>query len=219
MQGLRPMAADLAARGIATWNIEYRRLGHEGGGWPGTFHDLTAGADHVRQLASKYKLDLDRAVVAGHSAGGHFALWLAGRAEIAKASELAVAKPLRFRGALNLDGPGDLRAAAPMAQPICGAPVITQLIGGTPEQYPERYRAASPAELLPIGLPQEVFAGRMFASLAPGYEETAKKAGDSVRSTVDAKGGHFEWIDPRSAKWDQVLAAIDRLLGRTQAGF
>lgn len=214
MQGLRPMAAELAANGIATWNLEYRRLGNDGGGWPGTFQDLALGADHLRVLATKHPLDLRRTIVAGHSAGGHFALWLAGRKRIPKGSELSKRRSLKFRGAVNLDGPGDLRATIPMAQAICGAPVISQLIGGEPEQFPERYRAASPVEMLPIGVTQETFAGRMFASLVPAYEEAARKAGDKVHSTVDPEAGHFDWIDPKSAKWPEVLAAIQKLLER-----
>jgi acetyl esterase/lipase len=76
---VRPIAADLTAHGFATWNLEYRRLGNDGGGWPGTFQDIAAGADHLRQIAAKSQLDLSRVVAIGHSAGGHFALWLAAR--------------------------------------------------------------------------------------------------------------------------------------------
>src|SRR4030095_6924971 len=42
---LRPMAAALAKAGIASWNIEYRRLGNEGGGWPGSYLDLSRATD------------------------------------------------------------------------------------------------------------------------------------------------------------------------------
>ena len=76
---MRPLAADLAGRGFAAWNLEYRRVGQPGGGWPGTFQDVAAGLDHLAELAGREPLDLDRLVVAGHSAGGHLALWSAAR--------------------------------------------------------------------------------------------------------------------------------------------
>ena len=79
--GLTPLgqlAQAIADRGAAVWSIEYRRLGN-GGGWPATFLDAGAALDHLRTLADEYALDLRRVVTAGHSAGGHLALWLAGR--------------------------------------------------------------------------------------------------------------------------------------------
>ena len=76
---MRPLAADLAGRGFAAWNLEYRRVGQPGGGWPGTCEDVAAGLDHLARLAGREPLDLDRLVVAGHSAGGHLALWSAAR--------------------------------------------------------------------------------------------------------------------------------------------
>ncbi len=213
IDGMRSMAGALTAKGYATWNLEYRRLGHPGGGWPGSFQDVARGADHLRQLASQYPLDLKRVVVAGHSAGGHFALWLAGRHKVPAGSEIASKDPLRVKGVLNLDGPGDLAATAPLAPVICQAPVIEQLLGGTKAQQPARYRAASPIELLPLGVPQRAFAGMMFTMLAPSYEKAALAAGDNIKTLNDPKEGHFEWIDPASAKWPAVVAAIEELLG------
>ena len=67
---LRPFAAALTAAGVATWNIEYRRAGHRGGGWPGTFQDVASATDFLRKLAPKHDLDLTRVVLVGHSAGG-----------------------------------------------------------------------------------------------------------------------------------------------------
>jgi len=91
--GLLPMSAlcsALAGEGLAVWNLEYRRLG-DGGGWPATFHDVAAGADFLRTIAASHELDLDRLVALGHSAGGHLALWLAGRHRLPAGSELASA--------------------------------------------------------------------------------------------------------------------------------
>jgi acetyl esterase/lipase len=213
---LRPLAVALTEAGIATWSIEYRRLGQEGAGWPGTFQDVARGADFVRTLATANALDLTRVIAVGHSAGGHFALWLAGRAKLPKASDLYAANPLPFSGVVSLDGPGDLRATIAMQQQVCGSPVITNLLGGSPDERPERYRAASPIELLPLGVRQEFFAGRMFAAQAAPYEAAARKAGDAVRTTVLAEAGHFVFIDPQSATWPEVLAGVRRLLTKPE---
>jgi acetyl esterase/lipase len=210
---VRPIAADLTAKGFATWNIEYRRLGNEGGGWPGTFQDIAAGADHLRKIAATNQLDLTRVVAIGHSAGGHFALWLAARSKLPKSSELYVKDPLRIKGVVDLDGPGDLKATLPIQQSVCGAPVITQLMGGSPEDRSERYREGSPIEMLPLGVPQEIFAGRMFAAQVQVYVETAKRAGDSANATVAAQAGHFVFIDPESGTWPRVIKAIRALSG------
>jgi acetyl esterase/lipase len=210
---LRPIAADLNSNGFATWNIEYRRLGNDGGGWPGSFQDVGAAADQLQRIAVKYELDLARVVAIGHSAGGHFALWLAARPKLPKTSDLYSKDPLRLKGVVDLDGPGDLKATIPIQQPVCGAPVITQLMGGTPDERAGHYREGSPNELLPLGVPQQIFSGRMFANLTPGYVDAARRAGDTVNATIDAQAGHFVFIDPGSSTWAEVLKSIRQLLG------
>ena len=79
---MRGLVGDLVRRGWAAWNVEYRRLGG-GGGWPATFVDVAAAIDHLAALERHPELgqalDLDRVSVLGHSAGGHLALWVAGR--------------------------------------------------------------------------------------------------------------------------------------------
>ena len=94
---------------------------------------------------------VNRVVAIGHSSGGHLALWLAGRAKLPQTSELYMKNPLQLKGVVDLDGPGDLKATLPMQQSVCGAPVITQLLGGTPAERPERYRETSPIEMVPLG--------------------------------------------------------------------
>jgi len=209
---MRPLAAALNDAGLATWNIEYRRLGHAGGGWPGTFQDVARAADFLRTVAGKHQLDLTRVISIGHSAGAHFALWLAARPNIAKDSEIYVADPLRLAGVVSLDGPADLKATIPLQRPVCGVPVITDLMGGPPDQRPERYRAASPIELLPFGVPQAFFTGRMFDGHAAPYELAARKAGDVVRPTVLPDAAHFVFIDPKSPVWPQVLRSVRELV-------
>jgi acetyl esterase/lipase len=208
---VRPIAADLTAKGFATWNIEYRRIGNEGGGWPGSFQDVARAADHLRKIAAENRLDLTRVVAIGHSAGGHFALWLAARHKLPTSSELYVKDPLKLKGIVDLDGPGDLKSVIPMQQPVCGAPVITQLMGN-PEERMQRYRDGSPVEMLPLGVPQEIFAGRMFAAQTPAYVDAAKHAGDAVNAAIAAQAGHFVFIDPGSSTWVEVVKSISKLL-------
>src|SRR5262245_637808 len=212
IDNMRPVAAALTDAGIATWNIEYRRLGNAGGGWPGTFQDVARAADFIRTLAKANQLDLPRVIGIGHSAGRHQVMWIASRPKLPKTSDLYMSNPLPLRGIVDLDGPTDLKATIAVQQPICGSPVITNLLGGSPDEQPERYRAASPIELLPFGVRQEFFAGRMFAAQVTPYEAATKQAGDTLHTTVLANAGHFVFIDPQSDVWPQVLAAVRLLL-------
>jgi len=212
LDNMRPLAAALTDAGIATWNVEYRRLGNEGGGWPGTFRDVGNAADFLRTLARDRQLDLTHVIAIGHSAGGHLAMWLAARPKLTSTSDLYVGNPLRLTGVVDLDGPADLKATLPLQQPVCGAPVVTDLLGGSPEERPERYRDGSPIERLPLGVPQAFFAGRMFAAHVAPYEAASKRAGDTVATTVIPDATHFVFIDPQSDVWPQVLGSVRRLL-------
>jgi acetyl esterase/lipase len=213
IDNMRPLAAALAEAGIATWNIEYRRLGHEGGGWPGTFHDVASAADHLRSIALEHSLDLTRVIAMGHSSGGHLAMWLGGRPRIATTSDLYTRDPLQLSGVINLDGPADLAATIPRERQICGAPVVTDLLGGVDAEQSERLRDASPVELLPFGVAQVYMAGRMFGEQVAPYEVAARAAGDDVRSISLPAAGHFVFIDPQSDEWPQVLKSVRELLG------
>ena len=218
LDNMRPLAAALTDAGIATWNVEYRRLGHEGGGWPGTFRDVANAADFVRTLARDEPLDLTRVISIGHSAGGHFAMWLAARPKLPESSELFVANPLKITGVVDLDGPADLKATLPLQMQICGTPVITDLVGGLPEERAERYRDASPVERLPLGVPQAFFAGQMFGTHVAPYEAAAKRTGDSIQGVVIPGAGHFVFIDPQSDVWPQVLKSVRQLLSLPAPG-
>ena len=211
---MRPLAAALNAAGIATWNIEYRRLGHPGGGWPGTFQDVAHAADTVRTLAKNHPLDLTRVVTIGHSAGGHFATWVAARHRLATTSPVYVADPIKLKGVVSLDGPADLKKTIAIQRPICGKPVITDLIGGSPEEQPGRFHDGSPIELLPIGVREVFFTGQMFDGHAAPYEQAARRAGDVVDVKVYPDADHIAFIDPQSALWPEILRSTRALLGR-----
>lgn len=215
LDNMRPLAAALVDAGFATWNIEYRRLGN-GGGWPTTFSDVANAADFLRTLARDHQLDLERVVAVGHSAGGHLAMWLAARARVSSSSELFAADPLPLVGAANLDGPADLQTMHPLQQRVCGAPVITDFMGGSPDERPGRYRDTSPVELLPLKVRQAYFAGAMFAEHGESYAARARQAGDDIEAVVDDAAGHFVFIDPQSAMWPRVMRGIRRLVGTAE---
>ncbi|HSA56283.1 MAG TPA: alpha/beta hydrolase [Gemmatimonadaceae bacterium] len=213
---LAPMADALRDEGIASWNVEYRRVGQPGGGWPNTWRDVGSAVDHLRTLAPRHNLDLSRVVVLGHSAGGHLAIWAAARSRVPAGSPLLMAAPLAVRGAIDLAGPLDMTANIEGYQGLCRDTVITALHGGTPQTVPERYAQSSPTNLLPLGVPQvlvwpehEDFVPR---PLVNAYVEAAARAGDSVRLIVIPGAGHFDIASPRSTTWPVLLPAIRSLL-------
>lgn len=213
---LAPMGDALKDAGIATWNVEYRRVGQQGGGWPGTYLDVGRSVDHLRSLAREYPLDLSRVVILGHSAGGHLAMWTAARSRVPASSPLYIADPLTVRGVIDLAGPLDMTANIPGYETLCRDSVITSLMGGTPAAVAERYAHASPIKLLPLGIPQvliwgtqEDFVPRPFVD---AYVAQATRAGDRVRLIVIPGAGHFETASPRASTWPKVEAAIRSLL-------
>ncbi len=215
LQNTAALADALRDAGVASWNVEYRRLDHAGGGWPGTFADIGDATDALRQMADKYPLDLSRALVVGHSAGAHLALWAAARARLPQGSVLYRPSPLRLRAAVALGGPGDLRAFRTYDERICGAPVIDQLMGGPPEAVAERYAQGSPAELLPFGVRQVLIVGVEDGVMPPPeremYVARATKAGDRAE-IIEVPGGHFEVIAPTSTAWPTVRDTLVSLL-------
>ena len=213
MDHVRSLAAALTAEGLASWSLEYRRLGDPGGGWPGTFEDVGRGADHLHALAAAHRLDLDRVIALGHSAGGHLALWLAARQRLPAASPLRGKRPLRLRGVIALAPIPDLRAGA--AGRVCGD-AIPRLLAGPAAEAAARWRESSPIELLPLGVPQRLVCGgkdRLVPNeLSRRYETAARKAGDALSLELVESAGHFELVDPRSAAWPAVLRAVRDLL-------
>ncbi|CAN5429577.1 alpha/beta hydrolase [soil metagenome] len=202
------LASALAAKGIATWNIEYRQQGDAGGGWPGTYRDWGAATDHLRELGKRFPIDLSKVVVTGHSAGGHAALWVASRSRLPKGSEIGVNDPLPVAVAIALDGPGDLSEAIGFNDEYCGMPVVVPFMGGTPVERPERYAQGSPRELLPIGVPQVLVVAKfLLPERADRYAARARQTGDKV-DVLTFDTGHFEVIAPGTDAGKAVLALI-----------
>jgi acetyl esterase/lipase len=216
LRDLAPMADALKAQGIATWNVEYRRLGQPGSGWPGTYQDVGRAVDHVRSLAASYSLDLTRVVIVGHSAGGHLALWAAARARVPAASALFTANPLPVRGVVDLAGIADMTADVARYDALCGDPVIESMLGGTPAEVPSHYAEASAMALVPFRVPQVVIIGEHEEYFprpeAEAYVLASSRSGDAARLIVVPRVGHFEIASPSATSWPRVAAAIAALL-------
>jgi acetyl esterase/lipase len=210
---IRPACAALASAGIAAWCLEYRRVGDAGGGWPGTFEDVASGADYLRQIAPARGLDLQRVVAVGHSAGGHLALWLAGRARLPASDPLHGRPPLALRGVVGLAPIPDLARAA--SEQVCGN-AAAELLGGPPSLRPVRYAAASPIALLPLGVAQEIVHGGadriVPIALSEAYVAAARGKGDAAHLVSVEGGGHFDVIAPTSKAWAAVKEAVRSLV-------
>jgi len=212
LEALGQLAQAIAAHQVAVWNIEYRRLG-DGGGWPHTFLDVGAALDFLRTMADAFSLDLTRVVTAGHSAGGHLALWLATRAKLPAHSPIVTPDPLRVTAVVSIAGIPNLVAAA--ERRVCDDAIIA-LMQGAPETTIDRYRDASPAALTPLGVPHMHVHGLQDAivpvDLTEAYVEAAVRAGDRASTLLLTHAGHFEPVDARTDAGRQVIERIVRML-------
>lgn len=207
------LAADLRARGYAVWNLEYRRIGHAGGAYPGTFADIAAGLDHLRVLRAARHLDLGRVVLVGHSAGGHLVSWAAARSGLSPSSPLWTADPLPVKGVVSLAGINDLEAFRATGPDRCGGPrTIDDLVSAATRPGQDVYADTSPARLPAPSAPVVVISGALDPIVPPSFGPPFAKAW-SARDIVIDGAGHFELIDPDSVAWTTVIAPeIERLL-------
>lgn len=197
------LAADLAKHGVAAWNIEYRRVGN-GGGWPTTLLDVARAVDALADIADPAvggRLDLDRVVTVGHSAGGQLAMWLAGRHKL-PAGAPGAGPQVRIQGVVAQAGVLDLVRGAAAG---LGGGAVVRLLGGTPDEVPDRYAVASPYELLPIGVPSTLVHGTKDKVVpidqSDRYAAAAIAAGDTVDLQRLKNVDHFAPIDPRMRAW------------------
>jgi acetyl esterase/lipase len=202
----RPLAADLAARGYAAWNLEYRRVG-AGGGWPGTFADVAAGID----LLARLPVDTTRLVAVGHSAGGHLAAWAAGRGKLPP--EAPGASPVvAVTGVIAQAG---VLALADCAREGVGGTAAPDLMGGGPDDLPAEYRLADPVAAVPAPAPVVCLHSRADAAVPYSYSEryvAAATAAGGQASLVELSGDHFTLIDPAAADWTAAVTALPGLL-------
>ncbi len=182
---MQELASDLVEKGIAAWNIEYRRVGDAGGGWPGTLQDVAHAADYLATLAPTYALDLTRVV------------------------------PVALAGVVSLAGASDLNLVWHLD---LGHGAATEFLGGSPTKVPERYFTASPAALLPLGIPQVLIHGNrddlVPLSVSQDYVQKATLARDRVTLIVLPEADHFALINPTSPAWGITIVEIQKLQNR-----
>jgi acetyl esterase/lipase len=204
----RPLARDVVAHGWAAWNLEYRRLGEGrggGGGWPMTFDDVAAGIDHLADLADP-RLDLSRVVLVGHSAGGQLALWAAGRAQL----------PARATGATPRVAVCAVVGLAPVTNLRRAGVHARVLLGGEPEEVPERWALADPMAVAPPPVPALLVHPADDATIplarSLAYVERCRVAGGDVSLVAPEGEGHRDAVDPTSRSWAAAVAWLTELL-------
>ncbi|HVO61845.1 MAG TPA: alpha/beta hydrolase [Terriglobales bacterium] len=184
--------AALTRRGFTTWNIEYSRVGDEGGGWPGTLEDIRRAWAYIPKLAASHGLRAEHVLVTGHSAGGQLALCLA-------AYERVVRCVVSLAGVIDLQRAWELHLSSD---------AVAEFLGGSPDEVPERYQAADPMQLPIQGCKQWILHGREDCDVPPEFSRRCwgrkQSRGEDAHLLQIRSADHFDLIDPRSAAWTMV---------------
>ena len=207
-----PLAADLANHGVAAWNVEYRRVGG-GGGWPATFTDVAAAVDALAgpvQEAAGGRLDLADVRAVGHSAGGHLAVWAAGR-PLLPAGAPGAGPVVELTRVVSQAGVLDLVTAS--AEGLSDG-ASDELLDGSAGARPERYALAAPLARLPIGLAVTCVHGDADVdvpiSQSEVYVSAATAAGDPATLLRLPGVDHLALIDPSARAWAACREALLR---------
>jgi len=218
---LRNMAGALTQRGIAVWNVEYRRVDEAGGGYPGMYEDMHAALDSLAEQGRTRPLDLERVVAVGHSAGGQLVQWIAGRARIPASSPLHRTSMLPVRAVVSLGGLADLRRERELIKSSCGRDT-PELAGLPSSTRPDVYVDTNAAELIPNGSHTILVTGELDTISPPrvahDYAHRALAAGDGAEVVILPGASHYDEVAASSPSWPLVLAAIERALARTAGG-
>lgn len=203
-------AVDLVGRGWATWNLEYRRVGGSGG-WPNTLADVAAGIDHLSELAAERRLDLDRVVVMGHSAGGHLALWSGARHRLGP-DDPGSGPQIQPAAVVSLAGVSDLRRAAELD---VGDGAVADFLRRMPDQDQGRYAVADPTQLLPLGTTILLIHGdadeAVPVEFSRNFAGAAADAGDTIVYHELEGTDHTSLIEPMSTAWTRVVEELAAL--------
>jgi|SRR5579862_2853303 len=197
------LCAALTAKGFATANIEYRRVGNQGGAWPGTFADIRSAYHFLLQNAEARNLDAHRVVIMGHSAGGQLALCLA-------AHEVTVTCVVSLAGVVDLQCAYQLHLSND---------AVVEFLGGKPGEVPDHYREADPMELSIPQARQRLIHGSADEIVPPAFssdyvaakQKRAGKEKEDSQLVAISNATHFDLIDPRSQAWKHVEATVVEL--------
>jgi acetyl esterase/lipase len=216
---LRNMAGALAGRGIAVWNVEYRRVDEPGGGYPGTYQDMNAALDALGRAAARYPLDLARLVAVGHSAGGQLVQWLAARPRIPASSPLyrggAATMPVPVRQVISLGGLADLRREQAVIKSSCDRDIVD--LAGTPSaQRPDVFSDTNAGDLMPNGSRTVLITGELDTISPPrvahDFAARARAAGDAAEVVILPGASHYDEVAASSPSWPLVLKEIEGAL-------
>jgi acetyl esterase/lipase len=212
---LRNMAGALAGRGIAVWNVEYRRVDEPGGGYPGTYLDMNAAMDALGQAARKHPLDLDRLVAVGHSAGGQLVQWLGARPRIPASSPLNKAHTVPVRQVISLGGLADLRREKDLLKSSCEREIVE--LAGTPSATrPDVFSDTNAGDLMPNGSRTVLITGELDTISPPrvahDFAARARAAGDAAEVVILPGASHYDEVAATSPSWPLVLAQIEKAL-------
>ncbi|MEO1169004.1 MAG: alpha/beta hydrolase [Pseudomonadota bacterium] len=206
------IAGDLRDRGIAVWNIEYRGVDREGGGYPGTYEDVIAASDSLIENWQHYNLDVENLVAIGHSAGGHLALWLAARQSAFTGQPLTNRHRLAIGTVISQGGLPDLEAGTQREGHPCGTEAPRLMMGGLPElTSPQRMPAAMARQIL-VNAERDRIA-------PPAYAEAYRNANlardaTNIELVVIPGEAHVELVSPDTASWNRQVELIEEALGR-----
>lgn len=201
---VRPLATALADAGFAVWGVEYRRVGNAGGGWTGTFDDVAAAIDLLDNV-KEGGLDVSRAAVVGHSAGGHLALWLAARPSFAPGHPMYTPTAKHVRGAVGLAAITNLVEYS-RGDSSCQR-VTPRLLGGKSETWPERYLYASP-----VSLPTSAAVTLLQGTADTIVTQDQAAAMPNARVTYLQGAGHFDLVHPHTQAFPLLVQTLQEML-------
>jgi acetyl esterase/lipase len=199
------LCAALTRRQLATANVEYRRVGNEGGAWPGTFADIRTAYHFLIQSKQRHNFDPQNVLVIGHSAGGQLALCLA-------AHETGVKRVVSLAGVVDLNRAYQLHLSND---------AVVDFLRGTPSSVPDHYREADPMQLSIPNVRQVLISGSADDTVPPLFsreyvvakQQRTQDKKENVQLIEIAGAGHFDLIDPRSQAWKTVEETVLGLLG------
>ena len=234
IESYRAMSKAMTEHGIAAWNLQYRGATNPGGGWPGTWQDLGNGFDALKKIAESNPIDLQQAVVVGHSSGGHFGAWLAMRDQLPPNSEIYVEPQVNPMALVMTDAyinPLMIDSIGETGEIYCGEPLLEKLVGGPVESNVDNFMQISPLEWLPWGIPQEYVVstyrypvslprvlaqGKTSMRTPPDYPALAVIAGDEINVRLISNESHGAFTREGNRGYDAAISAVLRLLGKAK---